>query len=143
MREQVLVLVIGALSAWCTVAGNFMVSKDANSCDRQPKKYIPIENVRRFPSPKNNNSDKSIRFGVLLPPEPEKYDPVSLWPALAATELAIHDLQREDGLLEEFDVTVDYKITTSSVSATFASFEMYSLSPPGLRALARPPQHHF
>lgn len=142
MRKQVLVLVIAALSAW-SAAGNALVSADANSCDRQPKRYIPTDNVRRFPSPKNNNSDKSIRFGVLLPPEPERYDPVSMWPALAATELAIRDQQRAGGLLEEFDVTVDYKITTSSLAATFATFEMFSLSPPGLRALPRPAQHPF
>lgn len=93
--------------------------------------YQIISGKRQFPATRNYGDIFELIFGVLLP-EQAIGSACSLYEALSAVELAIKKLQQYDGLLEQYNICVEYRdIKTSSVHASLASFDLYSKKTPG------------
>lgn len=86
---------------------------------------------RIFPAARNDGDIFELIFGVLLP-EDATSSSCTLYEALPAIELAIKKLQQIDGLLEQYNILVEYRDTkTSSVHGSLASFDLYTKQPPG------------
>lgn len=79
-----------------------------------------------------NAGKKELFFGVLLPPSlPDRCNSLAILPAM---DLAINKVQAVGGILEGFNITMEYRNTQcSSTYGPLAAFELYTKRKPGRR----------
>lgn len=79
-----------------------------------------------------NAGKKELFFGVLLPPTlPDRCNSLAVLPAM---DLAINKVQALGGILEGFNITMEYRDTQcSSTYGPLAAFELYTKRKPGRR----------
>lgn len=95
---------------------------------REPLKIL--SGKRRFPATRNDGDIIELIFGVLLPEGPTQTG-CTYHAALPAIELAIKKLQEPNGLLEQYNICVEYRDTkTTSVHGSLAAFDLYVKQPP-------------
>lgn len=96
--------------------------------DRQSVDGDVIANARKV---RRKKSLRDLFFGVLLPSNlPDRRGSRVVLPAI---ELAVSKVQAPGGLLEGFNITMEYRDTMcSSVYGPLAAFELYTKRKPGL-----------
>lgn len=95
----------------------------------------PLRNQRNSDETDNanhSNGQRELFFGALLPSVKHGVREAVAETVLPAIDLAIKKVQRPGGLLEGFNITVEYRDThCSSTYGPLAAFELYNKRKPG------------
>lgn len=91
----------------------------------QPVECVPVTTIRKV------REKRELFFGVLLPSNmPDRGGSPAVLPAM---ELAVKKVKAPGGILEGWDITMEYRDTQcSSVYGPLAAFELYTKQKPGL-----------
>lgn len=112
---------------------NGQTSVTTTNVYRLQRKREPLKiksGKRRFPATRIDGDIFELVFGVLLPEGPTQAG-CTYHSALPAIELAIKKLQQPNGLLEQYNICVEYRDTkTTSVHGSLAAFDLYTKQPP-------------
>lgn len=99
---------------------------------QRKREPLPIKSgKRKFPATRNEGDVFELTFGVLLPEGGTEIG-CTYHAALPAIELAIRKLQQPNGLLEQYNICVEYRDTkTTSIHGALAAFDLYTKRTPG------------
>lgn len=113
------------------ICGQTSVTSNVYRLQRKREPLRIKSGKRKYPATRNDGDIFELIFGVLLPEQPTNSG-CTYYEALPAIELAIKKLQQIDGLLEQYNICVEYRDTkTTSVHGSLASFDLYTKQPPG------------
>lgn len=109
---------------------NVVTSSNVYRLQRKREPLKIKSGKRKFPATRNDGDIFELIFGVLLPEGPTQTG-CTYHAALPAIELAIKKLQEPNGLLEQYNICVEYRDTkTTSVHGSLAAFDLYVKQPP-------------
>lgn len=126
------VLILYVISVFdIRINGQTSVTSNVYHLQRKREPLKIKSGKRIFPATRTDGDIFELTFGVLLPEE-ETQSGCTYHAALPAMELAIKKLQQPDGLLEQYNIYVEYRDTkTTSVHGSLAAFDLYTKGTPG------------
>lgn len=131
-QYKFLVIILYVISVFdIRISGQTSVTSNVYRLQRKREPLRIKSGKRKFPATRNDGDIFELNFGVLLPEQPTKTG-CTYYEAVPAMELAIKKLQQIDGLLEQYNICVEYRDTkTTSVDGSLAAFDLYTKQPAG------------